>query len=771
MLNTDSYKQSHWKLFPPDALYLNAYIEARKGEKTVFFGLQSIIKKYLTGQVVTKEKIDEAEYLINSHIAPGVFNRKGWEYILNKHEGKLPIEIKAVQEGNLVNCSNVLVDVVNTDPEVPWLPGFLETLLLQVWYPCTVGTKSHDIKQLFLKYLNQTGDPSSIDFKCHDFGFRGCSSVESAGIAGLAHLVSFKGTDTLSALTEGKNYYNEPCAGFSIPACYDEDTEILTSNGFVPFLELKSNHKVAQYYMDGTVDFILPTAIYNYPYTGNMISYKNSYSDLCVTPNHRLIRRSLATGDIEIILANMGGYSHRNSMIQSAKLKKDGKGITFLDRLRIAFQADGSFPSRKHKYNGKNSGCLPIRFGLKKPRKIERLRWVLQEINTEYFESTDKRVGGDYTHFWIKIKDNEEFLKDFSWVDLSEVTYTWAREFIDEITHWDGSSRLEKYYSYSSINKFNADMVQAIAAIAGYRARVSPYQDSRNNRKVLYEVQIFETEGCGGQGIVRSEIENFNGFVYCVSVPSGMLIVRRNGKVCISGNSEHSTVCSWRKENETKAYRNAFKAYPTGLLAIVCDSYNIYHTISNIFGEVLKDLVLNRDGVTIFRPDSSTPHVIVLEVLDMLGEKFGFTVNNKGYKVLNPKVRVIQGDGINYFSIARILSEMKDKGWSADNLTVGSGSKLLQEHTRDDFGFAMKCSYGINSSGECFEVFKDPITDPGKKSKKGRLGLIKKDGKYCTTSSLGVPENTELKTVFLNGKLMIDLSLEDVRQKLKKEVY
>ena len=140
ILLSDSYKYSHWKSYMPNTKYNYAYLEARNGakfNKTVMYGLQYILKRYLEGKVISKEKIDFAEAVITAHMGPGMFNRKGWDYILEKYDGYLPVKIKAVAEGIPVDVSNVMMTVENTDPNVPWLTNFLETILLQVWYPMT----------------------------------------------------------------------------------------------------------------------------------------------------------------------------------------------------------------------------------------------------------------------------------------------------------------------------------------------------------------------------------------------------------------------------------------------------------------------------------------------------------------------------------------------------------------------------------------------------------------------------------------------------------
>lgn len=221
LLLTDSYKATHWKQYPKGTQKVYSYLEARKGgkfPKTVFFGLQYFIKRYLEGQVVTRAKIDEAEAFFGKHLGPGLFNKTGWEHILTKYDGRLPVEIKAVEEGKVVSTGHVLVTVENTDPECFWLTNYLETLLLQVWYPTTVATLSLHMKEVINYYLEQTGNPELIAFKLHDFGFRGVSSVESAALGGASHLINFMGTDTLAGITLAQKYYGADMPGFSIPA-------------------------------------------------------------------------------------------------------------------------------------------------------------------------------------------------------------------------------------------------------------------------------------------------------------------------------------------------------------------------------------------------------------------------------------------------------------------------------------------------------------------------------------------------------------------------
>ena len=218
LLNTDSYKVSMFKQYPAGTTGVYSYIESRGGQydRTLMFGLQAFIKEYLLDPI-TQTDIDVADEILTAHGEP--FNREGWQYILDTHKGYLPLVIRAVPEGTVVPVSNVLATVENTDPECFWLTTYLETALLRaVWYGTTVATQSYTIKQVIAEYLEKTGDPSAIDFKLHDFGARGVSSMESAGIGGAAHLVNFMGSDTITGVLYAREYYNAGVAGFSIPA-------------------------------------------------------------------------------------------------------------------------------------------------------------------------------------------------------------------------------------------------------------------------------------------------------------------------------------------------------------------------------------------------------------------------------------------------------------------------------------------------------------------------------------------------------------------------
>jgi len=456
LLNTDSYKVSMWKQYPVGTTGVYSYIESRGGryDRTVFFGLQAFIKEYLLAPI-TQLDIDIADEILTAHGEP--FNRTGWQYILDTHRGYLPVVIRSVPEGTVVPVKNVLATIENTDPECFWLTTWLETALLRaVWYGTTVATQSYTIKQVILDYLERTGDPSTIDFKLHDFGARGVSSMESAGIGAAAHLVNFMGTDTITGVLFAREYYNAGVSGFSIPA------------------------------------------------------------------------------------------------------------------------------------------------------------------------------------------------------------------------------------------------------------------------------------------------------------------------------AEHSTITSWGRDGEVDAYRNMLTQFarPGTILAVVSDSYDIYNAASKLWGEELRQLVIDSGATVVIRPDSGDPVEVNRKLVEILGEKFGYTTNSKGFKVLN-NVRLIQGDGINELTVRSILGAFMAMGWSADNIAFGMGGALLQIVDRDTQKFAMKCS-AAEVNGKWIDVVKDPVTDSGKKSKAGRVTLwTNGTGEYV--SSVDEPKQwadqgwtKALVPVFWDGKLENEIIFEQVRANARK---
>jgi len=170
----------------------------------------------------------------------------------------------------------------------------------------------------------------------------------------------------------------------------------------------------------------------------------------------------------------------------------------------------------------------------------------------------------------------------------------------------------------------------------------------------------------------------------------------------------------------------------------------------------------------VVRPDSGDPAEVVCKCLRILDQHFGHTVNDKGYKVLN-NVRVLQGDGITHQTIRSIIFTITMAGYSADNVVFGQGGALLQIVNRDDQKFALKASYGLIDGREVF-IQKDPITDPGKKSKVGKMKLVRTTDGYETINNLNpkYPDADDvLQVVFENGSLFNETTFEEVRKRAK----
>lgn len=221
-IRTDGYKLGHWRVSMANCQGVESYFENRVGSlypATSFFGLQAWMKENICGQVITRDDIEEGEETTNGYLGrPGQFNRTGWEYILNKHGGRLPLDIYAVDEGSEVPVNNILFKVFST--EAPWLVGHTETPMTHVWSPSLVATKSKHIKRILRHFLIETtGNDNGLPFMLHDFGYRGTSSDETAESAGGGHLTNFRGTDTVPAIGWIRSNYGAPHGyAVSIPA-------------------------------------------------------------------------------------------------------------------------------------------------------------------------------------------------------------------------------------------------------------------------------------------------------------------------------------------------------------------------------------------------------------------------------------------------------------------------------------------------------------------------------------------------------------------------
>ena len=242
--------------------------------------------------------------------------------------------------------------------------------------------------------------------------------------------------------------------------------------------------------------------------------------------------------------------------------------------------------------------------------------------------------------------------------------------------------------------------------------------------------------------------------------------------------TEHSVMCAYGQENEFQAFERMLDLYPSGIVSIVSDTYDLWQVLEE-FAPKLKNRILERDGRVVFRPDSGDPPKIICGNADaqhgssewngslrLLEKTFGATKNSKGFKVLNPKIGLIYGDGMFYERFERTLETMRDMGFASSNLVIGIGGLLLQQHNRDDQGFAIKATFA-EVNGERRELMKDPVTDNKKKSHQGLLALYRDgDGRFFTKDRCTSAEEAVslLNTVFEDGKIIRLTTFNEIRE-------
>jgi nicotinamide phosphoribosyltransferase len=237
--------------------------------------------------------------------------------------------------------------------------------------------------------------------------------------------------------------------------------------------------------------------------------------------------------------------------------------------------------------------------------------------------------------------------------------------------------------------------------------------------------------------------------------------------------TEHSVISAFGPEGELDAFAHYLGTFPTGTIACVSDTYDVFNAVERYWGKALRDEVAGRDGRLVVRPDSGDYLEIVPWVLERLGEHFGYATNAKGYRVLDGHVRVIQGDAMEYETIRALFSRIADLGWSAENLVVGSGGGLLQKVNRDTCGFAFKATEAV-VDGAARPIFKQPVTDPTKVSKTGRMKLVRTADGYETIQQPHEPDRYAaaedvLELVFEDGESKRDQTLDEIRALVREQ--
>jgi len=243
--------------------------------------------------------------------------------------------------------------------------------------------------------------------------------------------------------------------------------------------------------------------------------------------------------------------------------------------------------------------------------------------------------------------------------------------------------------------------------------------------------------------------------------------------------TEHSVMCSGSKDGELETFNRLItNVYPAGIVSIVSDTWDLWKVCTEYL-PALKETILQRDGKVVIRPDSGDPVKIICGdpdgksiaaqkgVVELLWDVFGGTITDKGFKLLDPHIGAIYGDSINLERAAQICDQLKEKGF-ASQVIFGIGSYTYQYNTRDTFGTAMKATF-IIVDGEARAIFKNPVTDDGtKKSATGLLNVQKENGRFILHDQVSWEEEaqSELKTVFKDGKIIREVTLKEIRAAL-----
>ncbi|MEL0253141.1 MAG: nicotinate phosphoribosyltransferase, partial [Novosphingobium sp.] len=270
--------------------------------------------------------------------------------------------------------------------------------------------------------------------------------------------------------------------------------------------------------------------------------------------------------------------------------------------------------------------------------------------------------------------------------------------------------------------------------------------------------------GLGGM----AHLVNFMG----TDTMEGLLAAHRYYGADMAGFSipaaEHSTITSWGREREEAAYTNMLDVFDGEgkVVAVVSDSYDLDAALTVIWGGTLRNKVLARKGTLVVRPDSGDPVETPVRTVKTLWQAFGGTMNAKGYRVLDPHVRVIQGDGMTPVTIAKLIERLIEEGFAIDNIAFGMGGGLLQQVNRDTLRFAMKANAMRDAAGVWHDVAKAPLTDPGKASKAGRQAVVLDNGRMVARRREHVKEADDLlRPVWRNGTLHVRHSFDEVRRR------
>ncbi len=233
--------------------------------------------------------------------------------------------------------------------------------------------------------------------------------------------------------------------------------------------------------------------------------------------------------------------------------------------------------------------------------------------------------------------------------------------------------------------------------------------------------------------------------------------------------SEHSTMTAWGPARESEAFGTMLERFARyGTLSVVSDSYDISHAVSDTWGKALHDAVKQSGAMLIVRPDSGDPIDTPVQVVAQLAYAFGTSLNSRGYKVIDHRVRVMQGDGVSPQDMTMILGRMEALGFAADNIYFGIGSQLIQKVSRDTYSFAMKANAFMDETGRWHDMAKRPATMQEKGSKAGRQAVVEELAELaaCRLDEIGNRRN-HLLPVYEDGNLLKDWTFEEIRARAR----
>jgi nicotinamide phosphoribosyltransferase len=284
----------------------------------------------------------------------------------------------------------------------------------------------------------------------------------------------------------------------------------------------------------------------------------------------------------------------------------------------------------------------------------------------------------------------------------------------------------------------------------------------------------------GARGVSSQQSAALGGLAHLVNfdqsdtVP-GILAAKRYynaGKVSNSGpNSEHAGFCAWGRDNEAAALENMLDTFaPEGCALLLSDTYDHENCVKNIIGKQLKEKIQNFPGLVGIRPDSGDIVEVTADTTEWLMDAFGYETNSKGFKVLPPFIRTVQGDGVTFESLPKVFAELERRGMSAENAVFGMGGGLLQHWNRDTMNFGQKAS-AVRVNGTWRDISKTPTGAGFKVSKAGRLALKLENGDYSTVPRDSIPaEENQLVPVFRNGKLLKKWDFTELIANSEREV-